>query len=197
MPQYLREVLAANEYTTAHNMAVATDRVWDLRQSAPPSPLPRFPNPVSGPPRRANAAGMIAATPTATAHRAITAVGTRHHTHRNSLITKFVGITTNSRIVQINAKLPVISRCQVGKWHVLPLGHSAPVGGNRRVPYQIHTATAMSFSHSSGLMFLRDSYNKLNFLVDSGASLSIIPFSSSQTPLGPKLLGANGASIPT
>jgi hypothetical protein len=46
-------------------------------------------------------------------------------------------------------------------------------------------------------MFLRDSHNQLNFLVDSGASLSIIPFSSSQTPLGPKLLGANGASIPT
>jgi hypothetical protein len=55
----------------------------------------------------------------------------------------------------------------------------------------------MSFSHGSGLMFLRDSYNKLNFLVDSGASLSINLFSSSQTPLGPKLLGANGASIPT
>jgi hypothetical protein len=27
--------LAANEYTTARDMAVATDRVWDLRQSAP------------------------------------------------------------------------------------------------------------------------------------------------------------------
>jgi hypothetical protein len=36
MLQYLREVLAANEYTTARDMAVAADRVWDLRQSAPP-----------------------------------------------------------------------------------------------------------------------------------------------------------------
>jgi hypothetical protein len=35
MPQYLREVLAANEYTTARDMAVTADRVWDLRQSAP------------------------------------------------------------------------------------------------------------------------------------------------------------------
>ncbi len=35
MPQYLREVLAANEYATARDMAVAADRVWDLRQSAP------------------------------------------------------------------------------------------------------------------------------------------------------------------
>ena len=35
MPQYLREVLAANEYATARDMAVAADRVWDLRESAP------------------------------------------------------------------------------------------------------------------------------------------------------------------
>ncbi len=35
MPQYLREVLAANEYTNARDMAIAADRVWDLRQSAP------------------------------------------------------------------------------------------------------------------------------------------------------------------
>ena len=55
----------------------------------------------------------------------------------------------------------------------------------------------MSFSHGSGLLFLRDPHSKLNFLVDSGATLSIIPFTSSQTPLGPKLIGANGAQIPT
>ncbi len=35
MPQYLREVLAANEYTTARDMAVAADHAWELRQSAP------------------------------------------------------------------------------------------------------------------------------------------------------------------
>jgi hypothetical protein len=35
MPQYLREVLAVNEYAIARDMAVATDRVWDLRQSDP------------------------------------------------------------------------------------------------------------------------------------------------------------------
>ncbi len=35
MPQYLREVLAANKYVTARDMAVAADCVWDLRQSAP------------------------------------------------------------------------------------------------------------------------------------------------------------------
>ncbi len=34
MPQYLREVLAANEYTTARDMAIAADPDWDLRQAA-------------------------------------------------------------------------------------------------------------------------------------------------------------------
>ncbi len=38
MPQYLCEVLAANECATARDMAVAADRVWDLRQSAPATP---------------------------------------------------------------------------------------------------------------------------------------------------------------
>ncbi len=35
MPQYLRKVLAGSEYLTARDMAVAANRVWDLRQSAP------------------------------------------------------------------------------------------------------------------------------------------------------------------
>ncbi len=78
-----------------------------------------------------------------------------------------------------------------------PARANGPSG--RRPPHPIPNSHSNGdvFSHGSGLMFLRDSYNKLNFLIDSGASISIIPFSSSQTPLGPKLLGANGASIPT
>jgi hypothetical protein len=40
MSQYLHEVLAANEYTTARDMAgVAPDSVWYLRQSAPPAAI--------------------------------------------------------------------------------------------------------------------------------------------------------------
>ena len=83
------------------------------------------------------------------------------------------------------------------KRRVLLIEPPAPSGGHRRVPAHVHTATAMSFSHGSGLLFLRDPHSKLNFLVDSGATLSIIPFTSSLTPLGPKLIGANGAQIPT
>jgi hypothetical protein len=55
----------------------------------------------------------------------------------------------------------------------------------------------MSFSHGSGLLFLKDSHSKLSFLVDSRATMSILPCSSSAAPSGPKLIGANGANIPT
>jgi hypothetical protein len=59
---------------------------------------------------------------------------------------------------------------------------------------ELKTATAMSFSHGSGLLFLKDSDH--SFLVDSGATLSILLCSSSVAPSGPKLIGANGANIP-
>jgi hypothetical protein len=61
----------------------------------------------------------------------------------------------------------------------------------------IKLATAMSFSHGSGLLFLKDKHSKLSFLVDFGATLSILPCSYEAAPLGPKLIGANGTSIPT
>jgi hypothetical protein len=37
MPQNVREVLALTDYPNARAMAAAADRVWDLRQSAPPT----------------------------------------------------------------------------------------------------------------------------------------------------------------
>ncbi len=52
MPQYLREVLAANEYATTCNMAVAADRVWDLRQSAPATTVAYRPRERSASPRQ-------------------------------------------------------------------------------------------------------------------------------------------------
>ena len=52
MPQYLREVLAANEYATARDMAVAADRVWDLRQSAPAAAAAYRPREWSASPRQ-------------------------------------------------------------------------------------------------------------------------------------------------
>jgi hypothetical protein len=101
----------------------------------PPSPLLRFPNPVSSPPRWAIAAGMIAVTPTAAAHRAITAVGTRHHTHRNSPITEFVGTTTNSRIVQTDEKTPVIGPALMpGRETVRPPARAHGPSGRRPMP---------------------------------------------------------------
>ncbi len=108
--------------------------------SQPPlSASPRLPNPVSGPPRRANGDGMIAATPPTAAHRAITVVGTSHHTHRNSPITEFVGIATNSRIGQIDAKIPVIK--------------PAPMPGRAHGPSGRRPPRPIPNSHSNGNVF--------------------------------------------
>ncbi|WP_371068079.1 hypothetical protein, partial [Salmonella enterica] len=54
----------------------------------------------------------------------------------------------------------------------------------------------MSFTPAKNLLFLLDTTNNLNFLVDSGASLSIVPHQSEAAPTGPHLIGANGAAIP-
>jgi hypothetical protein len=165
----------------------------------PPSPSPRFPNPVSGPPRRANAAGMITATPTTAAHRAITAVGTRHPTHKNSPIMEFVGITTNSGIVQIDAKTPVIRPAPMpGRETARPPARAHGPSG-RRPPCPITN------SHSNGDVF----FARLRFNVFE-RFLQQVKFSSRLRNLAKhysvfffsnatwsKTLGANGASIPT
>jgi hypothetical protein len=54
----------------------------------------------------------------------------------------------------------------------------------------------MSFLPAKILIFLQDSQNDLKFLVESGASVSILPHSSSAPPTGPHLLGAHGKQIP-
>ena len=55
----------------------------------------------------------------------------------------------------------------------------------------------MSTFPTKNLIFLHDSQNNFKFLVDSGASISILPHSSSAPPTAPHLVGANGKPIPT
>jgi hypothetical protein len=54
----------------------------------------------------------------------------------------------------------------------------------------------MSAFPTKNLIFLKDSKNNFNFLVDSGASISILPHSSSAPPTGPHIVGANGDIVP-
>ena len=63
-------------------------------------------------------------------------------------------------------------------------------------PQVIAMATAMSFPTGSGLIFLKDQISGKDFLVDTEASLSILPHKSIEPPSGPKLSGANGLPIP-
>ena len=62
---------------------------------------------------------------------------------------------------------------------------------------KVHAATAMSFPTNAGLLFLKDEISKDSFLVDTGATLSIVPHNSNASPSGPIPNGANGKPIPT
>jgi hypothetical protein len=53
----------------------------------------------------------------------------------------------------------------------------------------------MSTLPTKNLILLHDSQNNFKFLVDSGASISILPHSSLAPPTGPHLVGANGKPI--
>jgi hypothetical protein len=54
----------------------------------------------------------------------------------------------------------------------------------------------MSTFPTKNLIFLHDSKNNLKFLVDSGASISILPHSSPAPSTGPQLVGTNGKLVP-
>jgi hypothetical protein len=54
----------------------------------------------------------------------------------------------------------------------------------------------MSTLPTKNLIFLHDSHNNFKFLVDFGASISILLHSSTATPTGPRLVGVNGKAIP-
>jgi hypothetical protein len=55
----------------------------------------------------------------------------------------------------------------------------------------------MHFPANAGLIFLTDELTNDRFLVDTGATLSIIPCTSNSNPSGPLLKGADGQSIPS
>jgi hypothetical protein len=55
----------------------------------------------------------------------------------------------------------------------------------------------MHFPANAGLIFLTDELTNDRFLVDTGATLSIIPCTSNSSPSGPLLKGADGQPIPS
>ena len=59
------------------------------------------------------------------------------------------------------------------------------------------TATAMHFPANAGLIFLTDELTNDKYLVDTGATLSIVPCNQNSSPSGPLLKGADGQPIPS
>jgi hypothetical protein len=58
-------------------------------------------------------------------------------------------------------------------------------------------ATAVHFPTNPSLIFLNDELTNDKYLVDTEATLSIIPHYSNNKPSGPPLKGANGLPIPS
>ena len=59
---------------------------------------------------------------------------------------------------------------------------------------------AEATGHNCGLLFLRDSVSKRQFLIDTGAEVSVLPATGLDTCTrqpGPPLLATNGSSIRT
>jgi hypothetical protein len=54
-----------------------------------------------------------------------------------------------------------------------------------------------AFPSNAGLIFLTDELTNDMYLVDSGATLSIVPCSQNSSPSGPLLKGADGQPIPS
>jgi hypothetical protein len=54
----------------------------------------------------------------------------------------------------------------------------------------------MHFPAKAGLIFLADELTNDRYLVDTGATLSIVPCSQNSSPSGPLLKGADGQPIP-
>jgi hypothetical protein len=59
------------------------------------------------------------------------------------------------------------------------------------------SAMAMHFPANAGLMFLTDELTNDRYLVDTGATLSIVHCNQNSSPSGPLLKGADGQSIPS
>jgi hypothetical protein len=55
----------------------------------------------------------------------------------------------------------------------------------------------MHFSANAGLIFLTEELTNDRYFVDTGATLSIVPWSQNSSPSGPLLNGADGQPIPS
>ncbi len=167
-------------------MATAADRIWDLRQTAPPAfaevapTRDRSRSPYSG--------GW-------NSHRDVPSwspsnlrpgrVETTHPTHRKMTM-EFVGTTTNSSTNLTNAVLPATGR----KTLCPPNEANAASGGD-----------CQNQKNNSNVLFTWLWIIIFWQLVIPRRLLShfehVLPGSSLAAPLGTKLIGANGASIPT
>jgi hypothetical protein len=103
--------------------------------------------------------------------------------HFKTLAMACINFTITTLIRLTGALCPVLCR----KTSLLP--NHFRIGGKS----DTRTATAMHFHANAGLIFLTDELTNDRYLVDTGATLSIVPCS----PSGPLLKGTDGQPIPS
>jgi hypothetical protein len=166
-------------------MVRAADALWDTRggmtlQSQPPrhretgTPLP--------------AAGREATKGTVTPVPKVAPLPAQIFIHFKTLAMACVNFTITTPIGLTDAFRPVLGR----KTNTV---RRAPFGS---ATFSTHaTATAMHFPANAGLIFLTDELTNDRYLVDTGATLSIVPCNQNSSPSGPLLKGADGQPIPS
>ncbi len=87
-------------------------------------------------------------------------------------------------------QLPKAQRCLIGK-----VKSRRTLTGSAAT-YAHATAAAMHFPSNAGFIFFTDELTHHRYLVDTGATLSIVPCTSKINPSGPLLKGADGQPIP-
>jgi hypothetical protein len=104
----------------------------------------------------------------------------------------------------MQAAMPLLSGKRGGRWQQLsPLqsaataadGHSCLRPKTKLVLPQV--TTIHTFSGNAKLCFIRDEKSGKDFLVDTGATLSLIPFQSAAAATGPQLQAVNKQAIKT
>ncbi len=180
----MRETEGAGAHKTATAMVKAADALWDARGSHDPTVAAastqrsRSPTPSSG---KRGDKGAVTPIPK------VVPLPAQISTLFKTLPMACANFTTTTPIGLTGAFRPVLGRKLL----------------SRRTPFSsaafpTHaTATDMHFPANAGLIFLTDELTNDRYLVDTGATLSIVSCNQNSSPSGPFLKGADGQPIPS
>jgi hypothetical protein len=184
LPSSMRETVGAGAHKTAAAMVKAADALWDAwgghdpAVTAASTQQSRSPAPSS---RKRSDKRVVMPAPK------VNPLPPQIFIHFKILAMACVNFTITMPIGLTSAFRPVLG--QKTNCHRTSFGSAA---------FPTHaTAMAMHFPANAGLIFLTDKLTNDRYLVDTGATLSIVPCNQNSSPSGPLLKGADGQPIPS